>query len=82
MNIARARGLAEALLMQDEVDLDGVQRVAEEILRELEWTGDDEYAAVQRMVGAMVGKYGAALSEETEEQAGVLVFVALAGIGK
>jgi hypothetical protein len=44
--------------------------------------GDDERAAVQRMVGAMVGKYGAALSEETEEQARVLVFVALAGIGK
>lgn len=82
MNIARARGLAEALLMQDEVDVDGVQRVAEQILKELEWTTDDEWAATQRVVGAMVGRYGAALNEETEEQAGNLVFVALAGIGK
>jgi hypothetical protein len=61
---------------------DGVEEVAREVLAALVWTCDDERAAVQRMVGAMVGKYGAALSEETEEQARVLVFVALAGIGK
>lgn len=41
---------------------------------------DEEWALVQRMVGALVGKYGASLSEETEEQARVLVFVTLAGL--
>ena len=39
-----------------------------------------EYQATQRLVGALVGKYGATLSEETEEQAGILAFVALAGV--
>jgi len=41
----------------------------------------EEYALVQRMVGALVGKYGADLSEQTEEQARILVFVTLAGLG-
>ena len=41
----------------------------------------EEWVLVQRMVGALVGKYGAAHSEETEEQARILVFVTLAGLG-
>src|SRR5262252_15675 len=41
----------------------------------------EEWALVQRMVGALVGRYGARLSEETEEQARVLVFITLAGLG-
>jgi hypothetical protein len=42
---------------------------------------DKEWELVQRMVGCLVGKYGARLSEETEEQARILVFVTLAGLG-
>jgi len=79
MNISRARGLAQALVEHPE---ERVREVGKEILRALLWDADDEYAAVQRTVGALVGKYGAALSEETEEQARILVFVALAGVGK
>lgn len=79
MNIARARGLAQALLEHPE---EGTRRIGQEIVKALEWTEADEYAAVQRVVGAMVARYGAALSDETEEQAGNLVFVALAGIGR
>jgi len=41
------------------------------------WAQIEEEAA-QRLLGAMVGSYGAALSEETEEQARVLATVALA----
>jgi hypothetical protein len=44
-----------------------------------EWKRIEE-EATQRLVGALVGKYGAALSEVTEEQAAVLATVALAGI--
>src|SRR4029077_10164674 len=44
-------------------------------------TEQEEWVLVQRMVGALVGKYGARHSEETEEQARVLVFVTLAGLG-
>lgn len=39
-----------------------------------------EWEATQRLVGALVGKYHASLSEETEQQAAVLATVALAGI--
>lgn len=78
MNIARARGLAEALREHPERR---VREVAREILVALTWEEQDEWEAVQRVAGAMVGKYGAALNEETEEQARILVFVALAGVG-
>lgn len=82
MNISRARGLAESLLMLDEVDVDGVQRVAEEIIQALEWTTDDEYSSTQRLLGALVATHGWDLSEKSEEEAGILSFVALAGISK
>src|SRR4029450_4343088 len=39
-----------------------------------------EWETEQRLVGALVGRYGAALSEETQEQARILAFVALAFI--
>jgi hypothetical protein len=37
-----------------------------------------EYETTQRVLGAMVAKYGAALSEESEAQARLLGFVAIA----
>jgi hypothetical protein len=79
MNIARARGLAEALREHPERR---VREVGMEIEKALRWEEGDEYAATQRTLGAMVAKYGANLSEESEEQAKILAFVALAGIGK
>jgi len=44
-------------------------------------TKQEEWELTQRMIGALVGKYGARLSEETEEQARILIFVTLAGLG-
>jgi hypothetical protein len=41
----------------------------------------EEWVLVQRMVGALVGRYGAEMSDETEEQARILVFITLAGLG-
>jgi hypothetical protein len=79
VNIARARGLAESLREHPE---HGVRQVGKEIEKALRWDESDEFAATQRTLGAMVAKYGANLSEESEEQAKILAFVALAGIGK
>lgn len=39
-----------------------------------------EHVATQHLVGALVGKYGAAMSEITEEQARVLACVALVAV--
>jgi hypothetical protein len=39
-----------------------------------------EWETTQRLTGALVGTYGASLSEETEQQAAVLATVALAGV--
>jgi hypothetical protein len=60
-------------------ELDDLRESAEAVQRTI--TKIEEWALVQRMVGALVGKYGASLSEETEEQARLLVFVTLAGLG-
>jgi hypothetical protein len=79
MNVARARGLIDVLLVYPDP---GVQRVAQEIFDALAWTDEDEYTATQRVLGAMAGRYGYDLSEASEEQAGNLAFVVLAGIGK